>query len=364
MLLSSTISQITGTRQTPGNLYGVEVEAEFVNPVEFRTTPIFRVKGDGSLRNYGLEFVSVPIPLKEISGWEDIRVQAKASKAEFLDVPRTSTHVHINVADLPLVKALTVLTALYLCEHVLVRAGGPSRKGNLFCLPANHSLHKIRDFSSAIKNYAMFQTSPDHRYAGTSVTSLAKFGTFELRMMRGLYTTDELELFLRNVEAVKLLALRFGNPQHLLDEYYRVGPDLFAFLKELVALDKTVPAFFEKDIELGESAAMLIAESTEDDWSGEKDWRNSVDDFLMTRGYGNHFFISHKGLAELKNGGLFVNPFARRAPPQQRDLPLGPRRDPVDVNDDRDLDGTTEEDLDLDPFDDNTQIMFSSVIPQ
>src|SRR5687767_14683299 len=89
--------------QQPGKfIAGVELEIEDTDGVSGGLPHGWHSEEDGSLRNYGMEFISPPLPAETLMGhFEGIHaklVSHSGQKKHFSD--RTSIHVHVNCLDL------------------------------------------------------------------------------------------------------------------------------------------------------------------------------------------------------------------------------------------------------------------------
>jgi hypothetical protein len=182
---------------------GIEVEVEKIADPRWDNS-IWSVVEDGSLRNGGREFVSLPLRGEEIP-------YALISLKNFLDnwnkgydfSDRTSIHVHVNVRDLSAAQFFNYVLVYLVFEPVLYKfvhdAGLKDREHNIFCLPVGESLHYLSlaealqffedgDDLGAIKN--IYRTWK--KYAGLNVIPISTLGTVEFRHMSGLLQIDTL----------------------------------------------------------------------------------------------------------------------------------------------------------------------------
>lgn len=202
-------------KDKPG-LFGIEIETEVQkeshypagflektldgnSPVgyEYVTTQMREWKGvyDGSLRNFGVEYVfkeplSYEAAMAALDDFGD-----KTSNVKFIqDAPGTSVHVHMNVLnDTPVVFA-TMICILTLFEGLLLEYSGPTRRSNLFALGhrnAEETRYNIHRVLSAIEDgevNALMLREQDVKYAFMNLATLTKYGSLEIRSFRG--TTD------------------------------------------------------------------------------------------------------------------------------------------------------------------------------
>lgn len=192
---------------------GIEVEVENIRDT-VRLDHSWSVHTDGSLRNSGLEFISLPTRPKHIESAINHLFDRLPKEAHFS--PRTSIHVHMNVRDLTLPQIYNIVI-LYQCfEDLLYKFAGPERKKSIFCVPlgsTNYYIQLRRNFVGRSDGIAW------SKYTGLNLAPMNNYGTIEFRHLRGtnnrqmlfdwlhyLYaiwhfatsrTTDELESLIR-----------------------------------------------------------------------------------------------------------------------------------------------------------------------
>lgn len=154
------------------NPIGIEVEAEHWDGKAVQMG-CWQIVQDGSLKDHGIEFVSVILsgPIIDYA----LDELAKYQKSHQLSWShRTSIHVHVNIDTLPLVK-LDYLIAYYgLFEFLFFSKVDEMRKGNSFCFPLTQS------------EATAVQLSHWPKYCALNLgTSLQSFNTVEFRHMHG-----------------------------------------------------------------------------------------------------------------------------------------------------------------------------------
>src|SRR5215213_1967548 len=114
---------------------GIEVEVE--NVVDVARIPkgsVWTSKTDGSLRNAGMEFITMPIPASYAPAvLNQLMTQVLNQHCSFS--PRTSVHVHLNVQDLELHQALDYVLLYSIFEKLFYKFAGRGRIRNIFCVP-------------------------------------------------------------------------------------------------------------------------------------------------------------------------------------------------------------------------------------
>lgn len=163
--------------------------------------PLWTVKGDGSLRNGGVEFVTngglggqqLHAALERITTLLATRVDYDASL-------RCSTHMHVNMKDFTVPQVAAFLMVYAACEPVLFAHCGNYRRSSNFCVPVGDSLpfHKTligRMYDDVVKTrYAAKHTQ---KYTALNLQPLfgseriRALGTVEFRGGRPLTTMTE-----------------------------------------------------------------------------------------------------------------------------------------------------------------------------
>ena len=244
---------------------GIEIEVENVSRHGCQVYGVWQVHNDGSLRDSGFEYVTVPI-----SGWrihfalnqffstmaEDIRFS-----------PRTSIHVHLNALDMK-PKQIGGLLCTYLpFEQLLYRFAGASRQYNNFCVP----LMDVQGFKNLLEMFTgprfELPNLPNHRYMGLNLDAVRKYGTLEFRHMGG--TNDKLKIcrWINLIFCLKRYAMS-NTYEEIVNRIQRLNSDssYMMFLDEVFGncswyLDTHN---LQKDMELGVSRVKAI--TTKNQW--------------------------------------------------------------------------------------------------
>lgn len=166
---------------------GIEVEVEGVRN-NLKSAPqvgcLWYTKDDGSLRNGGKEFISIPIADQLIPYAVNFLFDDYLPKtAEFTD--RTSIHVHVNVRSWTTGDILNLMLLYIVFEKILYRFAGPSRYKNIFCVPIQDTKLPVtlseyfanQNFTSLIMSWA--------KYSGLNLLPIKTQGTVEYRHMIG-----------------------------------------------------------------------------------------------------------------------------------------------------------------------------------
>jgi len=208
---------------------GLEVEVERVetssslgNTIE---GSLWTNTEDGSLRNNGREFVSLPIRgdliPASINFLRNFLEQSPSTRGyEFSD--RTSVHVHMNVQDCTVDELLSLLYLYTLVEPILYEYAGRARFDSIFCVPITEShldnrlVKVINELKKPKSNSVIEHINSWMKYTGLNLLPLLRYGTIEFRHLNGTLDNKRLmtwinlllslRKFVRGVSSEKLLS--------------------------------------------------------------------------------------------------------------------------------------------------------------
>ena len=235
---SFTISNIFKVKEAKGEV-GIEIEVEgnkFPKPpglvgshskVPMPDWKYWSYCHDGSLRGKdNAEYVLTdPIQFSQVDEAVSELFSGLSSFGSILDESnRTSVHVHLNFQNSHLNRLATFCGLWFCFEEILTEWCGDHRVGNLFCLrgkdaPAIPTL--IREF---IKCDGHFNIRDNFHYSGLNVNALQKFGSLEIRTMRGATDPEVIKTWLRILERFYKVSLEYADPRHMVDLFSSVGP--------------------------------------------------------------------------------------------------------------------------------------------
>lgn len=247
------------TRKNDGEI-GIEIEYELAERAQpdfddLHTSGYWTTTHDHSLRNAGYESLfrapyNRRLTTDAISIWEKFRKRLK-----FINTYRTSVHIHFNFQNNTGMEVMNFATAYWLFENTLLRYCGETREGNLFCLRLKDAEWPIL---SLIKDYERENNSPsqiitdDCRYSSLNFAALRKFGSLEVRAMKGIYTEAELTEWLEILLSLKDAASKFKNPKEIIDTFINLPKREFVLkffpIKYWLLLRKADPDW-EKSLE-------------------------------------------------------------------------------------------------------------------
>lgn len=170
------------------NPIGIELEIENVPreffewslPSNIRVPFYWKIVEDGSLRNKGMEFVSVPLAGHNIDYAIHEVARCFENTATLEYSVRTSCHVHLNVSEED-DDFLVRLTAMYALFEPLFFSLTESRLGNPFCYPISDHSPKDITVQDQIK-YCAFNVAPVRHYGTVEFRHLQ--GTRDWRLLR------------------------------------------------------------------------------------------------------------------------------------------------------------------------------------
>ncbi len=200
-------------------LLGIEIEVENMKNY-FETPPYYwSVKEDNSLRNNGVEFVSIPLRGYQIEYALDLFVKTINSTNTPEFTPRTSVHIHLNARDMTpdQVRCLVLLYTIF--EKHFFHIAGTKRESSIFCVPFYKTVGYQRP-STLIEQGNLLGW---HKYnalnRGTllGTAQLPMYGTVEFRHLYG--TQDKITIinWINNILKLRTAAMN-SNWEMLLQE--------------------------------------------------------------------------------------------------------------------------------------------------
>lgn len=173
---------------------GVEVELENTHAIE---SPYWQNTHDASLRNNGMEYVSIPFHINKAGVVLHDLTSKLPTNAEASG--RCGLHVHLNCLDMSERKFRNMLQMLYESEASLFRVSG-GRHDNLFCVPWKGS-----EKEPFLLQYLQGRTNLSNlvgqcrKYAGINLCPLFERGTIEFRMHKGSKNPTEILAWLLRI---------------------------------------------------------------------------------------------------------------------------------------------------------------------
>lgn len=243
-----------GKKGYDGALFGVEIETESKVPYFERDVcagTVFDAKHDGSLRNFGIEYVTNGAYGKDVAKKNISTIIDRLLKIEGIDngCPRAGTHVHSNVRDLTTSQVWTMACIYWAIEAPLTEWCGKSRVGNNFCLRLKDATRLVGMSVNAIRNEAIGKPQFDNlfatyradscKYSGLNLATVYKFGTLEFRSLDSVLDDKRIGNWIDQIDHMRSLAIEFGNP-HAFFDWVDKNDDKKTLYKKLLT-----PYFFD-----------------------------------------------------------------------------------------------------------------------
>lgn len=251
---------------------GIEIETETSKNYNVPTFRYWLAQSDGSLRNFGVEFVlSRPLNVNSKEYLAALKEFEEFAKNQvFLESVYTSVHVHLNFLHKD-VKHLTNFIVLYvILENVLTRYCGPDRDGNLFCLKTENAEASIAVYRDLIERLSRGDINTSrkflgslnantNKYSGLNVVPLRNLGSVEVRTHPGTTDVIVIDRWVQILYRLYTRAVSFADPPSILQmvhsskSYKEFVKDIFGayyvyFSEENIDNDIHATLFFAKTL--------------------------------------------------------------------------------------------------------------------
>jgi len=243
----------------PECFIGIEVEVENIyNPTKNKDAlNIWDITEDGSLRNWGREFVSLPIPAKYARYALDKLMEALEEENEPQFTSRTGIHIHVNVQDMNINQLVSLVLLYYVTERLLYRFVGRERKNNIFCVPLQNTNYFLQIYNAVkINNKEETEAEPEDlytfksivedwkKYLGLNLLPILRYGTVEFRHLYGTQDVNLIVNWINIILSLKKAAMEVTNFENLVttlvnlnvkSEYHNFLGRIFGNLLPLLA---------------------------------------------------------------------------------------------------------------------------------
>lgn len=225
------IKTLLGRMPTAGEV-GIEIECEG-NKFEKNNAnlaPFWEFHQDHSLRGQdNAEYVLVkPIKFDQVPEAIDAIWKVMDKYGTVLDVSnRTSVHVHLNCQKFHL-NRLTAFMALYfIVEEALTEWCGDHRVGNLFCLRAKDAPGLVSQIKRFVRSDGKIELRDNLHYGGLNAHALMKYGSLEIRTLRGCTNPQTIIEWLTILRRLYDLSAEFQDPRDICGMFSAEGPATF-----------------------------------------------------------------------------------------------------------------------------------------
>lgn len=234
--------QVVMNRKATKGAVGIEVELEgnkfpkvpgyelTHTPVKMPGMPYWSYVHDGSLRGQdNAEYVlTKPIEFKDVpAAMEQLFTALKEYGSVMDDSNRTSVHIHLNCQEFHLNRLTSFMALWYTVEELMTAWCGEHRVGNLFCLRAMDAPAIIAQLRKFIKNDGQSQLSEHLHYAGLNAHALTKFGSLEVRTLRGCSDPQTIIDWVSMLERLYTLSGEYEDPRDICGMFSSEGPLAF-----------------------------------------------------------------------------------------------------------------------------------------
>lgn len=195
---------------------GIEIEVEGLPEVDSAPAH-WNIISDGSLRNYGREFVtkngfSGKALEKALDTMDTWFKDHEVSLSE-----RCSTHIHIDVRDMTPRQVVNFMCLGVMVEHVLFNLFGNTRTANMFCISTDCGTTNMYNIIASLVDPETLIRNNWSKYSAIGLKRLTDLGTVEFRMFKTLLTKEEYVRVLNVLFAMKAHAMERDSPQQLVD---------------------------------------------------------------------------------------------------------------------------------------------------
>ena len=191
---------------TTQGMVGIEIEVENIT-TSLHPLAYWDIKADGSLRNNGVELVSVPLQIKQVQlALEHVySVLTANNKPDFSN--RTSVHIHVNCRDLTQNQIYNFILLYALFEKHFYAFAGNKRMNSIFCVPL------FRTNQLNVLDNVVYGLSPNwHKYCGINLLPLYQnqvtqgYGTIEFRHLYGTSNQREILEWINDIMCLRKYA--------------------------------------------------------------------------------------------------------------------------------------------------------------
>lgn len=191
---------------TTQGMVGIEIEVENIT-TSLHPLAYWDIKTDGSLRNNGVELVSVPLQIKQVQlALEHVyNVLTANNKPDFSN--RTSVHIHVNCRDLTQNQIYNFILLYALFEKHFYSLAGNKRMNSIFCVP----LFRTNQLN-VLDNVVYGLSSNWHKYCGINLLPLYQnqvtqgYGTIEFRHLYGTSNQREILEWINDIMCLRKYA--------------------------------------------------------------------------------------------------------------------------------------------------------------
>ncbi len=246
------IGAVLNRNKTSGQV-GLEIEVEgnkfpkvagyedAHKPVKLPDLPKWSYVKDGSLRGEdNAEYVlTVPLSFEQAkSAVSEIYAKMAAFGSVLTESNRTSVHVHLNCQEFHFNRLTSFIAMYFAFEDVLTEWCGDHRVGNLFCLRAKDAPAIVSQVKRFIRSDGRYELRDHLHYAGLNTNALHKFGSLEIRTLRGVSDEHTVIEWIGILQRLYEKSAEFTDPREICSIFSQSGP--MAFFETILGPMSTV----------------------------------------------------------------------------------------------------------------------------
>lgn len=259
---------------------GIEIEVEGQN-IPQAIKSYWQAKPDHSLRGESSEYVlKQPCARRSVlTLLKYLKKQLDLAHAKIVPSPRTSVHVHINMAQHSLTQVYTYLTLYFIVEELMTQIAGEARVGNVFCLRARDAEAYIDELTSMAKAHKFDPIRDNLKYTAVNVCPVVAYNSVEFRALRGTVDPVTINEWVKLLLALKDASLGYADPPAVMQDFSRLGSR--EFLRKIYG--DFLPLFIQQDgweQKLWDGARLVQEVAYATDWEEREDEKKNPKRFF------------------------------------------------------------------------------------
>lgn len=136
---------------------------------------------------------------------------------------RTSVHVHLNVQEFHLNRLCAFMALYFSVEEILTAWCGEHRIGNLFCLRAKDAPAIVSSLKKFFQTNGEYEIRDGMHYAGLNAQAIFKFGSVEIRSLRGVSDPQIILDWVAVLQRIYELSKEYPDPRAIMDNFSGSG---------------------------------------------------------------------------------------------------------------------------------------------
>jgi hypothetical protein len=132
----------------------------------------------------------------------------------------------LNVLPFYQNRLASLLELWFICEELLSLYCGEHRAGNLFCIRAKDGPGIVTTIQEWFRNKGQFglNNAEGLHYSALNMAALYKFGSVEVRTMRGLTDAESIKTWVRILRKLYDESEKYTDPRTIIEQFSLVGP--------------------------------------------------------------------------------------------------------------------------------------------